>query len=140
MQVLKYLIVICSLIVFNSCNTSPKIHPADLNGYWEIEHVILPDGTEHIYKVNQTVDFFKLNDSLKGYRQKMKPKENSNYIPVTDKEHIAIVKTNDSVYLHTKTAFSSWKETILELNKNRLKVINHNNNVYVYKRYIPLNL
>ena len=51
------LFLVFSLLV--SCKQS--ITEADLqnlNGYWEIEKVMLPDGEKKEYKINETVDFF----------------------------------------------------------------------------------
>jgi hypothetical protein len=31
-----------------------------LNGYWEIEKVTLPDGDTKEYKVNETIDYFQI--------------------------------------------------------------------------------
>lgn len=135
---MKHLITIFSFIILSSCTQAPEI--SDLNGYWEIEKVILPDGTSHVYKINETVDLFNVNDSLTGYRQKMKTDADNNYTPVTSKEQIKIIIENDSLKIEYHTPFSDWKETILELNTNELKVVNQHKNVYFYKRYIPLNL
>ncbi|WP_299781338.1 lipocalin family protein [uncultured Formosa sp.] len=137
---MKHIIVILSLIILSSCSKSSDIEISNLNGYWEIEEVIKSDGTSHVYKINETVDFFEVNDSLSGYRQKMKTDADNNYTPVTEQEHIKVITENDSLKVHYHTPFSDWKETILELNNNRLKVVNQHQNVYIYKRYIPLNL
>ncbi|CDF78670.1 conserved hypothetical protein containing lipoca lin-like domain [Formosa agariphila KMM 3901] len=137
---MKHLILILSVIFLSSCSSSPEINISNLNGYWEIEEVIQSDGTSHIYKINETIDFITLNDSLSGYRQKMKTDADNNYTPVTTKEALKVITENDSLKIKYHTPFSEWKETIIELNKDRLKVVNQHQNVYIYKRYIPLNL
>ncbi|WP_159024085.1 lipocalin family protein [Formosa sp. L2A11] len=137
---MKQIIVIFSLIILSSCSKSSDIKISNLNGYWEIEEVIKADGTSHVYKINETVDFFEINDSLSGYRQKMKTDSDNKYMPVAVKEQIKIITENDSLKVHYQTPFSDWKETILELNNDKLKVVNQHQNVYIYKRYIPLNL
>ncbi|WP_066225640.1 hypothetical protein [Formosa haliotis] len=137
---MKHIFVILSLILLSSCSHTQQIDTSNINGYWEIEEVILPDGTSHVYKINETVDYFSINDSLLGYRQKMKTDADNNYTPVTKKENIKLITENDSLKIQYKTPFAEWKETILELNSNRLKVVNKHQNVYIYKRYIPLNL
>ncbi|MFB9054183.1 hypothetical protein ACFFVB_13930 [Formosa undariae] len=137
---MKQLIVIFSFILLSSCASKPEIELSNLNGYWEIEEVILADGTSHVYKINETIDFITLTDSLVGYRQKMKTDADNNYTPVTTKEQIKIITENDSIKVQYHTSFSDWKETIIELNNDRFKVVNQHQNVYIYKRYIPLNL
>lgn len=137
---MKHIITLFCLIILSSCTNSSNINISNLNGYWEIEEVIQADGSSHVYKINETVDFFKVNDSLSGYRQKMKTDADNNYKPVTKEEHIKVITENDSLKIQYSTPFSNWKETILELNNDRLKVVNQHQNVYIYKRYIPLNL
>lgn len=137
---MKQLIALFTLIVLTSCSKTPEINPKALNGYWEIEKVILPNGKEHIYKVNESLDYFKLNDKLVGYRQKIKPTLNGTYTATAELEHVYLKIKGDSLNIFYETAFAKWKETILELNTDRLKIVNPDNNVYIYKRFTPLNL
>ena len=61
MKKIFLLIVLTSML---SCKQ--KIKEADisnLNGYWEIEKVDLPDGDKKEYKVNETIDFFKIENN-----------------------------------------------------------------------------
>jgi len=55
-------------------------------------------------------------------------------------ENIEIVIEEDSLNIYYSTPFAKWKETILFANEEKMKVINQDNNVYLYKRFIPLNL
>lgn len=46
-------------ISFVSCKEAVKVTDVqNLNGYWEIEKVILPDGEDKEYKTSETFDFF----------------------------------------------------------------------------------
>ncbi|QDO95442.1 hypothetical protein FNB79_16180 [Formosa sediminum] len=137
---MKHYFALFCLIILSSCSNTTNIDVSNLNGYWEIEEVIQSDGTSHVYKINETIDYIEINDSLTGYRQKMKTDADNNYTPVTNKEQIKIITENDSLKIQYHTPFSEWKETILELNNDKLKVVNTLKNVYIYKRYIPLNL
>ncbi|MBP1839707.1 lipocalin family protein [Formosa algae] len=137
---MKHYFAIFCLILLSSCSNTSNLDVSNLNGYWEIEEVIKADGTSHVYSINETIDYMVITDSLTGYRQKMKTDADNTYTPVTTKEHINIITENDSLKIHYHTPFSDWKETILELNNDRLKVVNTHQNVYIYKRYIPLNL
>ena len=60
MKKILFLFVLSTVL---SCKQ--KISDADilnLNGYWEIEKVILPDGEKKEYKINETIDFFKVEN------------------------------------------------------------------------------
>lgn len=137
---MKRLFILLLLFLTISCSKNPETYVEYINGYWEIESVMLPDGTEKNYTYNETIDFFNINDSLKGFRKKLKPNLEGKFITSKDVETIKLVLENDSLNAYYSTPFANWKETILFADSTKLKVINQNKNVYLYKRYIPLNL
>ena len=128
------------LLLISSCSKKAQSFIEHLNGYWEIEKVVLVDGTKKEYKYNDTVDYINLNDSLVGFRKKLKPMINSKYITSKDAEGITAKMENDSLHLYYKTPYTTWKETVLYADENTLKVINDKKTIYLYKRYKPLEL
>ena len=58
---------------------------AKINGYWEIENVVLADGTKKDYKINETIDFFEIKDN-NGFRQKVMPQLDGTYLTNDIKE------------------------------------------------------
>ncbi|MFP4846461.1 hypothetical protein [Winogradskyella sp. PE311] len=132
-------VILLSILVFN-CSKTANISTDDINGYWEIEKVTLSNGTEKEYKYNETIDFIKINDSLIGFRKKLKPGINDTYFTSDDAEKLHIKRENDSVNMYYSTLYSEWKETVLEVSAEHLKVITKNKDVYLYKRYTPIKL
>ena len=137
---MKRLLAIILVVLSFSCSKNPETYIQHINGYWEIEGVILPDGTEKNYSYNETIDFFNITDSLTGFRKKLKPTLDSKFTTSKDVETLKLVIENDSLNVYYATPFANWKETILFADSLQLKVINQDKNVYLYKRYIPLNL
>ncbi len=135
----KLSLIIFYLLVF-SCSKDPNSFVEHVNGYWEIEQVIFIDGTKKEYKYNDTVDYINLNDSLVGFRKKLKPSINSKYVTSKDAEGLTAKIENDSLHLYYKTPYATWKETVLMANETTLKVVNDKKTVYLYKRYKPLQL
>lgn len=130
-------VLLVSIIVF-SCSNNPETLIEHLDGYWEIESVSLSNGTKKDYNVNQTVDYISIGDNLKGFRKKMNPRFDGKYETSKDSEILELKIENDSLNLYYSTEFSKWKETVLMANKSQLKIINQNNDVYLYKRFIPI--
>lgn len=130
-------VLLVSIIVF-SCSQKPETLIEHLDGYWEIESVLLSNGTKKDYNVNQTVDYISIGDNLKGFRKKMNPRFDGKYETSKDSEILELKIENDSLNLYYSTEFSKWKETVLMANKSQLKIINQNNDVYLYKRFIPI--
>lgn len=137
MKPLKFLLV---FILTYSCSNHPETHSKYLNGYWEIENVTFTNGQVKAYNYNDTVDYIEVNDSLIGFRKKLKPNFKGSFETSDDKELLRVVFENDSLNLYYETPFSKWKETVLEASETHLKVINANKVVYLYKKYEPLDL
>lgn len=137
---MKRLLIILLVISTISCNKNPETYIEHINGYWEIETVVLSDGTKRNYTFNESIDFFNISDSLTGFRKKLKPTLDGKFTTSKDVETLKLAIENDSLNVYYKTPFANWKETILFADILKLKVINKDKNVYLYKRYIPLNL
>ena len=106
---------------------------SNLNGYWEIEKVELPDGDKKEYKVNETIDFFKI-EANKGFRKKVMPQLDGTYLTNDIQEDVVVVVKNGDALLQYKTKYASWKEEIIELTKDKLVVKNQQEIEYYYKR------
>ncbi|WP_452222426.1 lipocalin family protein [Lacinutrix salivirga] len=136
----KTIVLLSIIIVTTSCSKNPKPFIEHINGYWEIEAVKLANGEKREYTINQNIDFFEINDSLTGFRKKLSPTFNGTFEASNDLEALTLKIENDSLNIYYKTPYNTWKETVLRANKDHLELINENNNVYYYKRYIPINL
>lgn len=133
----KYTILIFSLILL-SCSNDPNGLITHLNGYWEIDEVIMPDGSKREYTYNDTVDYFSISDSLTGFRKKLKPSFDGTYTTSDDSEDLKLKIENDSLHIYYTTPFANWKETILDATEERLFIINDQKIKYLYKRFEPI--
>ena len=137
MKKILFLIVLGSVL---SCKQ--KITDADisnLNGYWEIEKVELPDGDKKEYKVNETIDFFKI-DGNNGFRKKVMPQLDGTYLTNDIQEDIVIAVKDGDATIQYKTTYASWKEEIIELTKDKLVVKNEQDLEYHYKRPVKFSV
>ena len=133
MKHLLALIIVCLLI---SCKGKPKeVSIKDLSGYWQIENVILKDGTKRDFVLSNTIDFIEVIGDTNGVRKKVAPKLDGTFTTSKSAETFSIKIENDSVNLYYKTPFNSWKETIVSLTDSTLIVINKDANRYSYKRF-----
>jgi len=133
----KVFLLLALGIIF-SCSKDPETLITHLNGYWEIDEVTLPDGTKRDYNYNDTIDFLSINDSLTGFRKKMKPNFDGSFSTSNDAETLKIVIENDSLNIYYKTPYSEWKETVLDATEDKLLIQNKDKLIYLYKRYEPL--
>ena len=135
-----YSFIVLSLVTAIRCK---EINPQDqikhINGYWEIEKVMLSDGSIKEYGFNPIIDFFEIKDNT-GIRKKVQPKFNENYVVIGKGEQFTIEFTKENIKLHYKTSLTSWKETITTLKENKMIIKNEAGNVYLYKRHQKIKL
>ncbi len=137
---MKKIVLFLFIGLLMSCNQS--INEADLqhlNGYWEIDEVELPDGEKKEYKVNETIDYFKI-DVNKGFRTKVMPQLDGSYLNNDLKEDVQIVINDGEAIIQYKTKYATWSEEIIKLTKDDFVVKNQQDLVYYYKRPVKFSL
>jgi len=121
-----------------------KIDKKDLskiNGYWEIEKVILPDGEkkEKEYKVNESIDYFTIKNS-KGFREKVMPQLDGKYIVNDLRENLEIVEKEGDFYIKYNTPYAKWSEQLIAISATQLVLKNEQKIEYHYKKPIPFSV
>ena len=127
-------------MVMLSCGQ--KIDQKDLpkiNGYWEIEKVLLPDGEKKEYKVNETIDYFMVKDD-KGFREKVMPQLDGKYISNDLREDVVIVEKDGDFFINYSTRYAKWSEQIITLSDKELVLKNKQDREYHYKKPIPFSV
>lgn len=128
------------LLVSVSCRQEIKTEDvAKINGYWEIEKVILPDGKTKDYKINETIDYFEIKDD-KGFRKKVMPQLDGKYIDNGHEEQITVLSKDGKTYLNYATEYAKWTEEIIEVADSSLVLKNKQNLEYHYKKPIPFSV
>ncbi|NDI98242.1 hypothetical protein GWA97_04060 [Flavobacterium sp. LaA7.5] len=137
---MKQCILLLLAVITVSCGkTIADKDIVHLNGYWEIETAIMPDGTEKEYKVNPIIDYFEVKDN-KGIRKKVMPQFDGTYRVNDTSEDITIIKEDDKTYISYTTDFSEWKEQILDIDEEHLVLKNEQNIEYHYKKPQPFSI
>lgn len=138
---MKYLYILLPfLTLLLSCNTTVSEENINLiNGYWEIKEVEIPDEKPREYNVNTVVDFFEIKDG-KGFRQKVSPQLDGKYQSNAVKETIQIKDSINKTFIYYQTEYAKWVEELVEIEENKMTVINSNNIKYYYERYQPIEI
>ena len=137
---MKKIILFLVFGLFLSCKQSiSESDLQNLNGYWEIEKVELPDGDKKEYKVNETIDFFKITDK-KGFRSKVMPQIDGTYLTNDLKEDVVVVLKDGDATIQYQTNYANWNEEIIELSKDKLVVKNQQDLEYHYKRPVKFSI
>jgi hypothetical protein len=137
---MKKIYAVLFMLLLTSCNQ--RIAQEDLsklNGYWEIDKVIYPDGTEKEYAINETFDYFHIQ-SNKGFRKKVKPQLNGRFFVDDQSEKVEISIEKEQVLLSYSTPYAKWKENLVTLTDEELVLVNKAKMTYHYKKATPIQL
>ncbi|WP_298761287.1 hypothetical protein [uncultured Psychroserpens sp.] len=138
---MKKILLLIFVSITLGCSKDPETFMIHLEGYWEIDEVTLSDGSKRDYRFNNTIDYIEVSDSLTGTRRKLKPNLLGKYETSKSVESFHIKLENDSLNIYYKTPYANWKETVLNATENELLIINNTNkDMYLYRRYEPLDL
>jgi len=127
-------------LIISCAQKVSKEETQKLNGYWEIEKVLLADGSEKDYKVNLMYDFFKIGKDYKGFRKKVTPQLDGKYLADDTAEVIEITEKDNKIYLNYKTEYATWKEELKSISDDKMVILNQQNIEYHYKKATAINL
>jgi hypothetical protein len=137
---MKKVIAIAFLFILSACHQKVTVQDiSKLNGYWEIEKVILSNGTKKVYTYNESFDYFQIKAN-KGFRKKVMPQLDGRFLVNNQFEKIEITFEKDIVFINYKTPYAKWKEEIESLSNDKLVLINASDTEYHYKKSAPINI
>ena len=137
-KVFRVLIVTLLLVGCKQKISSADI--AKINGYWEIEKVILEDGKEKQYGMNESFDYFRIDKNNIGIRKKVMPQLDGTFLVNDTFENVKVRFSDDQTFLDYSTPYMKWSEEILALTDKELVVLNAEKKEYHYKKTGPINL
>jgi hypothetical protein len=130
----KMVLLFVTAVLFSGCKEHFEgTDYSKLNGYWEIEKVLMPDGSEKDYSVNPTVDYFELKGN-KGFRKKAMPQFDGTYRANDFSEDFTIEKKGEKTVLKYTTEYAKWEEELLTADDKELVTKNQHNIQYHYKK------
>ncbi|MGQ3086118.1 lipocalin family protein [Flavobacterium sp.] len=135
-MMMKKFVLLFVFIAAVSCGKVSEDNLKHLNGYWEIQEVVMPDGTHKDYKVNATIDYFELKGK-EGFRKKVMPQFDGKYLANDVSEKIAVAEKDGKTFISYTTQYAKWEEEILSLDEDKLVVKNNHDMEYHYKRAQP---
>lgn len=133
--------VLLVALLFVGCKQ--KITSADvdkINGYWEIEKVVMENGEEKQYGANESFDYFQIDKNDVGIRKKVMPQLDGTFLVNDTFENVKLRFAEDQAFLDYSTVYMKWSEEILALTSTELVVLNAEKKEYHYKKTGPIKL
>ena len=137
---MKHIKIILGLFFLTLVSCKSDVKPenlVELNGFWEIIKVEMPDGSSKEFKVNETIDFIKF-EKMSGSRNKVIPQLDGTLLSNNLSEKFMVVDKQGVFWFSYKTEHTSWEEELVKLTKEELVVKNSNDLIYFYKKRTDL--
>jgi len=125
--------------LFGCSNVNIEAQKKQIQGYWVVDKVVMPDGTERKLPPANSVEFFEVTGDS-GVRQKLMPKLDGTYRKFVGGEKFYLVTQNDSLYLKYQTPYAIWLENVVEASENKLILKNKGNRSYHYIRHESIDI
>jgi len=126
--------------VLFSCKKNPESYLEHIEGYWEIVDVSKDNKSVKSFTISTSVDYFKVNDDLTGFRKKVTPSLDGKFT-VTKHESPFILKIeNNELSIYYTVNNITFKETIERATKTELVITNAEGFKYTYKPFESINL
>ena len=122
------------------CKSKPEKQIEFIEGYWEIESVYMDNQMLRTFKINSLIEYFKINADLEGFRKKLKPNFSGTFQTSKDVLNFKIEIQNNGLFLNYIDNATSFREEVLEANKEKLVIKSNSGLVYNYKPYEALDL
>lgn len=121
------------LLLCIACNNAPQ-DLEQLEGYWQIEKVVAPDGGEREYPFSLKLEYFQVKDSVgKKFRVSVKDKDKF----VSDRTGVPFtyyLKEGD-LFLKFAEGNNAYVQEVETLNAETLVLVHENGLEYRYRRF-----
>ena len=136
-RLLLILVVVLSVL---TCSKNPEIFIPHLEGNWEINQVKKEGKVVKTYNISTTVDYFKVNDDLTGFRKKVTPSLDGKFTVTDDESPFVLKIENNKLYIYYTVNNITFKESIEHATEEELVITNDEGFKYIYKPFESLNL
>lgn len=136
-RILLILVVVLSVL---TCSENPELFIPQLEGYWEINQVKKEGKVVKTYNISTTVDYFKVNDNLTGFRKKVTPSLDGKFTVTDDESPFVLKVENNKLYIYYTVNNITFKESIEHATEEELVITNDEGFKYIYKPFESLNL
>ena len=119
-----------------------KIKPEDvskINGYWEIEKVVVDGTNAKEYGINESYDYFQIDKNNMGFRKKVMPQLDGSFIVNDSQEDVKVRFKDGEVFFDYVTPYAKWSEELIAISDKELVFKNAEKKEYHYKKAEPLN-
>ena len=135
---MKQLIAFLLIISLNSCKSEVTTYIPFIEGYWEIVSVTKDQKKVKEFKMSGSIDYFKVNEDLSGYRKKVTPRFDGAFEMSQHQSEFTLSIDESQLWIQYDNNAVSYREKIIRANESSLIISNSDGFIYTYKPYEPL--
>lgn len=135
---MKKLITLLLASLIYSCQTDVNNYIPSIEGYWEIVSVTKEYKKIKEFKISGTIDYFKINADLSGYRKKVTPRFDGAFEISKDVSNFKLSIESQKLWINYLVNGVTYSEEITRANETSLIIANSDGFIYTYKPYEPL--
>ena len=135
---MKKIITLLLASLLYSCQSDVINYIPYVEGYWEIVSATKDQKKIKDFKISGTIDYFKINDNLSGYRKKVTPRFDGAFEISQDQSNFKLSIEDHQLRINYNNNGIVYKEQIMRANETSLIISNSNGFSYNYKPYEPL--
>ena len=107
-----------------------------MNGYWEINSVMIKGKEIKNYPFSGTIDYFILDEKNKGFRKKVNPNLDGSFNITMHEIEFKVEKKKNDIYLVYGKG-KNFVESLVKLDSTKMILKNVDGFLYEYKRFVP---
>jgi hypothetical protein len=134
----KQLIALSFFILLSSCKSNVSTYIPFIEGYWEIVSVSKDQKKVKEFKMSGSIDYFKVNSDVSGYRKKITPRFDGAFEMSQHESEFTISIRDNRLWIDYANNEVTYSEEIIRANSASLILSNSDGFIYTYKPYEPL--
>ena len=135
---MKQLTAFLIIISLNSCKSDVTTYIPFIEGYWEIVSVTKDQKKVKEFKISESIDYFKVNEDLSGYRKKVTPRFDGAFEMSQHQSEFTLSIDESQLWIQYDNNAVFFREEIIRANESSLIISNNDGFIYTYKPYEPL--
>lgn len=130
----NFIAVLVFTLILTSCNQNPEDQIAQLEGYWNIEEVRLPDGNTKEFPFSNHMDYFVINGN-KGMKHRVSPRYDGTFVDYGSPIPFKWEESDGMLTLHFADGDNAYQQTLESVSKEELVLLHENGTKYTYTAY-----
>jgi hypothetical protein len=127
-------ILLFLILGISACSNSVEDQVAQLEGYWNIEKVVLSDGSEKEFPFSNHMDFFVIEGS-NGMKHRVSPKYDGTMVDYGSPVPFKWDDQDGELVLTFNEGDESYQQTVVTSTSKELVLLHENGTKYYYQVY-----